>query len=180
MSCSTHKHQRPYIICTHIVFSFKKKAIAAMARRFRLLSWHPGAGRSARAAIFPNPRSRNLIDIISAQVHHFVRECFEAQEVMGHYVISLPHPGQPGTVSTQSPGRYPPTKCPRLSRRPCTKIDQLMQVQVNVCLKRDDMESLPRLIGTDPRSMKLAEKYRTIVSSSTTSPWAYVRGGASH
>ena len=54
-----------------------------------------------------------------------------------------------------------------------------MQVQVNVCLKRDDMESLPRLIGTDPRSMKLAEKYRTIVSSINNVAVGICEGGAS-
>ena len=145
---------------TVIVFSFKNIAIATMPRRSRLLSWHPGAGRSARAAIFPNLRSSNLSDIISAPAHHFVRECFEAQEsaVMGHYVISLPHPGQPGTVSTPSPGTSPPTKCPRLSRRPFRKIAQLMQVQVNICLPREAMECQPRLIGTDHRSIEEAGK----------------------
>ena len=128
-------------VLTYIVLSFKKKAIAAMARRFRLLSWHPGARKSAKATIFPHLRSCTVIDMIPAPVHHFVRERFEAQvgAVIGRYVISLPHPGQLGTLSTQSPGTYPQAKCPRLPRRPCRKIGRLMQVQVNVCLGHDDM-----------------------------------------
>ena len=80
-----------------------------MVRRSRLLLWHLSAGRSARTATFPNPQSSNLSERIPAPAHHFVREYFEAQEgaLMGHYVISLPHPGQPGTVSTPSPGTFP-------------------------------------------------------------------------